>query len=506
MRKQLPAPCLGLVLALCLAGTQAGAAVFDVRAYGATGDGRTLDTAAINKAIDAAHAAGGGTVQFPAGTYLSGSIHLQSNIALYLDHGATIEATADPEAYDPPEPNAWDMYQDFGHSHWHNSLIWGEGLENVSILGPGLIHGKGLTREGGQRVGNKTIALKLCRNVIIRDVSILMAGHFGILASGVDNLTIDNLKIDTNRDGINIDACRHVRISNCSINSPWDDAIVLKSSYGLGFARATENVTITNCEVSGYDRGTFLNGTYQRNEPKSPDRGGVTGRIKLGTESNGGFRNITISNIVFERCRGLALETVDGGLLEDVAIANITMRDIVSAPIFLRLGSRMRGPAGTPVGKLRRVSISNLIVYNADPRYGSIISGIPGHPIEDVKLRDIRIYYQGGGTREQAALEPPENEGSYPDPEMFGVIPAYGFFIRHVRGIELSDVEVSYMQEDLRPPFLLNDVASVEFNHVKAQRARNVPMFVLRNVEDFSVHQSRPLPDKQLKSVKRRDL
>jgi hypothetical protein len=182
------------------------------------------------------------------------------------------------------------------------------------------------------------------------------------------------------------------------------------------------------------------------------------------------------------------------------------MRDIVSAPIFLRLGSRMRGPAGTPVGKLRRVSISNLIVYNADPRYGSIISGIPGHPIEDVKLRDIRIYYQGGGTREQAALEPPENEGSYPDPEMFGVIPAYGFFIRHVRGIELSDVEVSYMQEDLRPPFLLNDVASVEFNHVKAQRARNVPMFVLRNVEDFSVHQSRPLPDKQLKSVKRRDL
>ena len=169
---------------------------------------------------------------------------------------------------------------------------------------------------------------------------------------------------------------------------------------------ATENVTITNCQVSGYDLGTFLDGTFKRTMEMAPDRDGVTGRIKFGTESNGGFKNIAISNCVFDRCRGLALETVDGGLLEDVTITNITMRDIVNSPIFLRLGSRMRGSEGVPAGRLRRVNISSIIVYDADPRYSSIISGIPGHDIEDVKLSNIRIYCRGGGTKEQAALVP----------------------------------------------------------------------------------------------------
>src|SRR5438105_1439649 len=112
--------------------------------------------------------------------------------------------------------------------------------------------------------GNKSISLKLCRNVIVRDITILHGGHFAILATGVDNLTIDNVKIDTNRDGIDIDACRQVRISNCTVNSPFDDGICPKSSFALGFARATENVTITNCQVSGYDEGTLLDGTYKR--------------------------------------------------------------------------------------------------------------------------------------------------------------------------------------------------------------------------------------------------
>lgn len=485
--------------------------IYDVKLYGAKGDGQTLDTPAINRAIEAAAAAGGGTVRLPAGTYLCFSIHLKSRISLYLEPGSTILAADPPPAgssggFDPAEPNPWDKFQDFGHSHWHNSLIWGEGIENVSILGQGLIYGKGLTREGDPRpgVGNKSIALKLCRNVTIRDISILQGGHFGILATGVDNLTIDNLRIDTNRDGMNIDSCRNVRISNCSVNSPWDDAICLKSSYALGFARATENVTITNCQVSGYDRGTFLDGTYQRNEPQAPDRGGVTGRIKFGTESNGGFKNITISNCVFVRCRGLALETVDGGQLEDVTITNITMRDIVNAPIFLRLGSRMRGPEGTPVGELRRVMLSNIVVYNADPRYGSIISGIPGHDIEDVKLSNIRIFYQGGGTREQAALEPAEREKDYPEPRMFGEIPAYGFFIRHVTGLELSNVEISCLKEDLRPPFVLWEVRGADFQHVKAWHAPDVPTIVLRNIEDLNLHQCKGLPDTRLERVDQR--
>jgi len=519
--------------------------VYDVTTFGAKGDGHTLDSPAINKAIETAAAAGGGTVEFSAGTYLSVSIHLQSHITLHLDQGATILA-ADPIAgklsYDLPEANEWDMYQDFGHSHWQNSLIWGIGLENVSIIGPGLINGKGLTRRsprprrplqagdtpatlGGAQpgvrpqsplgedappsemngLGNKAISLKLCRNVLLRDFSILNGGHFALLATAVDNLTIDNLKVDTNRDGFDIDVCRNVRISNCSVNSPNDDAIVLKSSYGLGFARATENVTITNCFVSGYDIGSLLDGTYKRNVKEAPDHDGPTGRVKLGTESNGGFKNITISNVVFDHCRGLALETVDGGLLEDVTITNITMRDVQNAPIFLRLGSRMRGPAGTPVGQMRRVNISNIVAYNADPRYASIIAGIPGHDVENVRLSNILIFYQGGGTREQAAIQPPEREINYPEPSMFGEVPAYGFFFRHVKGIELNNVEVSYIKEDLRPAFVLYDVKDVDFYHVKAKLTSNVPTFVLRDVQDFSTHQCKGVADMRLDKVGQRE-
>ena len=179
-----------------------------MRTFGATGDGKTLDTAAINKAIDAVSAAGGGTVLFPAGNYLSYSIHLKNDIALYLDAGATIIA-ADPPAqgggFDAAEPNEWAEYQNFGHSHFHNSLIWGEGLANVSILGYGRIWGKSLSSGMGEQtpgVGNMSVSLKNCHNVLLRDFSILHGGHFGILASGTDNLTMDNLKIDTNRDGM----------------------------------------------------------------------------------------------------------------------------------------------------------------------------------------------------------------------------------------------------------------------------------------------------------------
>jgi len=479
--------------------------VFNITQYGAVGDGKNLTSAAINNAIDAASSAGGGTVYFPAGTWLCGSIHLKSNVTLFLEQGSTILVTDDPEAYDAPEPNDWEHFQDFGHSHFHNSLMWGAGLENVAIEGPGRIYGKGLTRSEKQpRLGNKAICLKLSRNVTIKDISILQGGWFGILATGVDNLTIDNVKIDTNRDGMDIDACRNVHISNCSVNSPYDDGICLKADYSLGFFRDVENVTITNCHVTGFDPGTFLDGTYQRTLFHEPNSSGPTGRIKFGTESSGGFKQIAISNSVFEYCRGLALETVDGGQLEDVTISNIVMHDIANSPIFLRLGSRLRSPKNTPVGELRRISISNFTVYNADPRFGSIISGIPGHDIQDVKLSNIRIYYRGGGTKGQAALNPAENETMYPEPRMFGDIPAYGFFIRHVTGLQLNDVQVSYLNEDFRPAFLLEHVSGVKFDNATGQHAAGIPTIVLKDVDDFRAHDTPFVQDTELKSVKER--
>jgi polygalacturonase len=487
----------------------------DVRTFGAAGDGKTLDTPAINNAIQTAAATGGGIVRFPAGNYLCYSIHLKSHITLSLDPGATIVAADAPGAgasggYDSPEPNSWDKFQDFGHSHWHNSLIWGEDLENVSIEGQGLIWGKGLSRGDhdvalAAGVGNKSISLKNCRNVTIRDISILHGGHFAILATGVDNLTIDNLKIDTNRDAIDIDCCRNVRVSNCSVNSPWDDGICLKDSYGLGFARSTDHVTITNCYVTGgYEEGTMLDASYKRFAPdfKVPRNG----RIKFGTESNGGFRNITVSNCVIENCRGIAIESVDGAIVEDIAINNITMRDIVDVPLFLRLGSRMRGPEGTPVGELRRVFISDVIVSNCASRQATIIAGIPGHYIEDVRLSNILVLHQGGGSREDAAVQPPELENAYPDPNRFGTMPAHGFYIRHVKRIEIKDVEVRPMNPDMRPGFVLDDVNGAEFIHVKLPNTPEIPSVALKNVKNFSVTQSKPLSDTQVESAEQKTL
>jgi polygalacturonase len=492
--------------------------VYEVTAFGARGDGKTLDTAAINQAIDAAATAGGGTVSFPAGTYLSYSIHLKNNVGLCLGHGCTLIA-ADGAGYDAAEPNdPWENYQDYGHNHWHNSLIWGEGLHDISIVGPGRIWGRGLSRGDSHPpqaetagAGNKSIALKNCHNVLLRDFSILHGGHFGILATGVDNLTIDNLQIDTNRDGIDIDCCRNVRIAHCSVNSPWDDAIVLKSSYALGFARSTEMVTISDCLVAGdYEEGSLLDGTFRHFDPARKvghhDEVWRTGRIKFGTESNGGFKNVTISNCVFDSCHGLALESVDGAQLEDVTINNLTMRRIYDAPIFIRLGSRMRGPAGAAVGSIRRVLISNVVCSDADSAICSIIAGIPGHKIEDVRLSNIIVQHNGGGTREQGSVRVAEKEAAYPEPDMFGRTPAHGFFIRHVRGIEMEGVKIIAADHEERPAFVLEDVEHAEFTRPQIPVVASVPVFRLQDVNGFRLRGSARVADVTLDRVEQKEI
>jgi polygalacturonase len=566
--------------------------LFDVRAFGATGDGKTIDSPAINKAIEAAAAAGGGTVFFPGGTYICFSIRLKSHVDLYLSQGCAIVAADSPKpgettgymggTYDAAEPkNAWDPYQDYGHNHWHNSLLWGDGISDFSITGPGLIWGKGLSyglgpgrppagsgasgpgfgpgrpdapagagapgaarpsgagaqgaaaapgsaagtgaaagaaRPGGAGafggagrnargnytvfqaeqpgVANKAIALKNCRNVNLRDFSILKGGHFAILVTGVDNLTIDNLKIDTDRDGMDIDCCKNVRVSNCTVNSPWDDAIVPKSSFALGYNRTTENMNIANCYVAGcWELGSVLDGTWKRR----PGAGG-TGRIKCGTESNGGFINIAISNCVFEGCQGLALETVDGALLEDVAVTNITMRDIASCPIYLRLGARLRGPKGaagtdqsTVVGTLRRVLLSNIVCHNSASRFGSNITGIPGYPVEDLKISDVFVECVGGGTPDQVKIEVPERENGYPEPGLLGPLPTYGFYFRHVNRLEMGHVEVAPVAPDARPAVYLDDVHRADFFAITAPSTP--PAFSINKSTDVRILLSRAAPD-----------
>ena len=493
---------------------------FDVRSFGATGNGRQLDTPAINAAIEAAAATGGGTVVFAAGTYLCFSIRLKSRVHLFLAEGAVILAAASPlpgqatgelgGVYDAAEPKtSYDAYQDYGHNHWHNSLIWGEGLHDTGISGTGLIYGKGLSFGSGSRgerrgdyplydnvqagVGNKAIALKNCRNVLFRDFRMLKAGWFGLLLTGIDNLTIDNLTIDTDRDGMDIDCCKNVHISDCTVNSPWDDGICPKSSYALGYARATENVTITGCTVSGcYELGTMLDGSRKVFSPgqKVP----YTGRIKCGTESNGGFKNIAISNCIFDSCSSLTLESEDGALCEDIVISNITMRNLVYGPFFFRLGARLRGPKETTkVGTLRRILVSNIVSYNSESAIGCILSGIPGYPLEDIKISNLYMQHKGGGTAEQAKIVPPEQIDKYPDPAMFGPMPSQGFFLRHIRNLEMSHVEVAPMSADARPSFVLTDVERGDFLAVTAPTTPKA--FALRGVRDVHINLSRAAKD-----------
>ena len=469
---------------------------YNVRHYGAKGDGATVDSPAINRAIDAAAMSGGGTVYFPPGVYVSYTLRLKSHVTLHLSPGCILQAGPVPfeglasggyDAAEDIDPGYRD-FQDFGHIHWKNSLIWGEGLQNIAIEGQGLIHGKGLARDwhdeglvAGSRkagTGNKAIALKNCHGVALRDFSILQGGWFALLATGVDNLTIDNLIVDTNRDGFDIDCCRNVRVSNCTVNSPWDDGICPKSSFALGYPRTTENVTISNCMVTGgYELGSVLDGTWKRMPPAFNGNG----RIKCGTESNGGFKNITVTNCVFDNARGLCLETVDGAVCEDIAISNITMRGAMNSPLFLRLGRRMRGPKGTPVGTLKRVLISNVTSHGA-ATLPSIIAGVEGNPIEDIQLSDIFLSQRGGAPEEWRALHPPEKADEYPEPSMFGDLPASGLFVRHARNISLRNVEFATEAPDPRAVIWMKDVADFDSFSLRAPRGT---IFALDQVSGF---------------------
>lgn len=477
---------------------------YNIKDYGAKGDGIATDTKAINETINHAAKNGGGTVIFPAGKYLSATIHLQSHITLYLDQGATLIAAA--RGYDLPEKNENPHYQDYGHSHFNNSLIVGSGLNDIAILGQGRIWGRGLLRDSladGKEdgLGNKTISFKLCHNVTLRDFSIEHGGWFGALLNAVDNLTIDNVTMDTDRDGIDVISCKNVRISNCLINSPQDDAICLKSDYALGYARATENVLITNCQVSGYDEGTLLDGTLQVLKKRNR-----TARIKFGTESNGGFKNITITNCIFDYSRGLALETVDGGLLEDITISNINMHHMVNSPLFIRLGERMRGPANVPLGKLRRVILSNINAYDVDPGQGALIIGTKNNPIEDITLNNIHFYFKGGGTKDMTNINVPELEKGYPDPTRYGSTPSYGFFIRHVRGIRLNDIKTAFDKDDARPAFVLDDVENASLNHIDAQLSDGASLLQLKHVKRISIKDSGNIPDTIIKEAEGKTL
>lgn len=454
----------------------------------------TLATDALNAAIAQAHARGGGEVVLPAGRHLSFSIRLLSGVTLKLEDGCVLEA-ADPAlhggTYDAAEPNPHDLWQDFGHSHWRNSLIWAEDAEDVAIIGPGRIDGAGLTREGpGSRwqkqagefplsmaglsaevmaelspqveamagLGNKAIALKRVKRARIEGLTIFQGGHFAVLATGCENLVLRDLVVDTNRDGLDIDACRDVLVTGCRVNTPNDDAIVLKSSLALGEIIPTERVVIEHCEVSGFDPGTMLDGTFGRTQLVSPDQDRVTGRIKLGTESNGGFKDITIRDCRFVRSRGLALETVDGGVLENVVAERLTLTEVTTAPIFLRVGARGRGPEGASLSAMRDIVLRNITATDILSDYAATIAGLPDSPIQNVTLENIRLTYRGGGPAAWTERRPGDLPDAYPEPSMFGPTPAHGLWTRHVQGLKIENLTIATTEPDARPEHVMENV------------------------------------------------
>ena len=447
----------------------AAKALHAVTDFGAVGDGQSKCTAAIQNAIDAANRAGGGTVYFHAGTYLSGTIRLESNVTLHLEAGATLLGSTDVDDY----PHIRPAFRSYTDNYVVQSLIYAENVHDVAVTGFGTIDGQGgdpafKWKHGaipGQPYGYRPYLIRMItsKNIRISDITLRNSAMWVHHYLACDNLTVDGVTVHSlanhNNDGINIDCCHDVRIANCSITS-IDDAIVLKSTSD----RVCKNVTVTNCVLSSHCNG-----------------------LKLGTESNGGFENIAITNCALHdvRLAGIALEMVDGGTLDRVLVSNIAMHN-VGGGIFLRLGNRARpfkkDMPKPGMGSFRNVVISNVVATGVS-NVGSSITGLPGHPIENVTLSNIKITYAGGGTKARANRKVPEKPDKYPEHSMFGILPAYGFYCRHVDGLTLSDVDVRFEKPDYRPALVCDDVKNLEVIGYKAQRVPDAePLVVLKDV------------------------
>jgi polygalacturonase len=478
--------------------------IHNIDDFGAVGDGKTLNTVAIQKAIDTCAQAGGGRVYFPPGRYVSGTLFLKDHVYLEIDHAATLLGSTNLADY-PITHCDFPSYSDY---YVVRALIWGENLENVGLVGSGTIDGQGeaflrvdpTEEELAEMVKgwdpnryvprsgyiNRPYMIRLvsCRHIRVEGLTLRNSPMWMQQYLNCDFLTVRGLNVfnhvNRNNDMIDIDSCRDVIVSDCYGDSD-DDALTLKSTANY----PTENVTITNCVFSSHCNA-----------------------IKMGTESHGGFKRITISNCVVRPSRdekawagrdeglaGIALEIVDGGVMDGVTISNISMVG-QTVPLFIRLGNRARtiSPiADKPAtGTLRNVILSN-IVATGTGNIGCSITGLPGYPVENVTLSDIRLGFAGGIRNEEVEQNVPELPEKYPESGMFGNLPAYGFYCRHVTGLTLRNIDLDYAESDTRPAIHCEDVQNLTLDQIESGVEETTPaQIVLRNTQDIRISGCRP--------------
>jgi hypothetical protein len=465
------------LLTLCaigLWGTSAasGAEVlYDVREFGAKPNGQTLCTQAIQAALDKCSAEGGGTVYLPPGRYLCGTILMKSGVTLRLGSGCTLLASTSLNDYPPTAP-ALRSYTD---NYTDKCLIYGEKLGRIAITGRGVIDGQGAAFQGPYKVRPYLIRLVECRDVLVEGVTLENSPMWVQHYLACDDVRISGITVTShvnpNNDGIDIDSCHRVVVTGCTIDS-GDDAIVLKSTT----ARLCKDVVVSACVLRS-----------------------ACNALKMGTESNGGFQNIVMTSctIYDTHLAGVALEIVDGGTMDRVIVTDLTMTG-VGAPIFLRLGNRARafkeGMDKPGVGSMRNITISNIEATGANPT-GCAICGLPGARIENITLSNLRLSFAGGGTAEQASRTVPEETDKYPEYAMFGRLPAYGIYCRHVDGIRLTNVQLQLAGVDRRHAVVLEDVTGAVLDGVDAARSSAAASLLrLTDVRDVLIRGCRPRP------------
>jgi len=466
---------------------------FLITNYGAKADGKTLNTMAIQKAIDAAFKNKGGQVIFPKGSFLSGSIVMKSNVTLYFEEEAILLGSTNPKDYlnmvfegRPVSPKADDNSQ--------MALILANKAKNFAIKGKGTIDGQGLklalTIDSLHHAGlavdpkyslrrnrpNETMRPKLfrfsqCDTVLIEGLKVGQASCWGLSFELCSNLTLDKLTILNraywNNDGIDITDCKNVKVVNCDINAA-DDGICLKSYYP-GYAN--DGIYIANCTIRS-----------------------SASAIKFGTASFGGFKNVTVKDIkVYDTFRSaIAIESVDGAIIENIDVSNIDAVNTGNA-IFIRLGQRN----GDKPGRIKNVSIKNIKVQvpfgrpdsNYDLRgpevdffhnpFPSSIVGMEGYAIENVLLENIVINYPGRATKGMAYIplnrlnQVPEVAKEYPEFSMFGELPAWAFYVRHAKGISFKNVKVTLDDTDFRPAFVFDDVQNLNMERIDLPKEKS---------------------------------